>query len=81
MDNQLNELSKGDKANNNPNRYNLRSKKKGGKPDVPEHPTRAENPANDVASNKQGEENIEPPTSSKRSHPRGKRNSQAPLLF
>jgi hypothetical protein len=30
MDNQLNELSKGDKANNSPNRYNLRSKKKEG---------------------------------------------------
>jgi hypothetical protein len=31
MENQLNELSKGDKANNSPNRYNLRSKKKEGK--------------------------------------------------
>jgi hypothetical protein len=29
MDIQLNELSKGDKASDNPNRYNLRSKKKG----------------------------------------------------
>jgi hypothetical protein len=28
MDNQLNELSKGDKASKRPNRYNLRSKKK-----------------------------------------------------
>jgi hypothetical protein len=37
MDNQLNELSKGDKANNSPNRYNLRSKKKEGKPDVPDN--------------------------------------------
>jgi hypothetical protein len=36
MDNQLNELRKGDKANNNPNRYNLRSKKKEGMPDVPD---------------------------------------------
>jgi hypothetical protein len=30
MDNQLNELSKGEKTNNNPNKYNLRSKKKEG---------------------------------------------------
>jgi hypothetical protein len=35
MDNQLNDLSKGDKSNNKPNRYNLRSKKKEGMPNVP----------------------------------------------
>jgi hypothetical protein len=35
MDIQLNELSKGDKANNSLNRYNLRSKKKEGNIDVP----------------------------------------------
>jgi hypothetical protein len=60
MDNQLNELSKGDKANDNPNRYNLRSKKKEGKSDVPDQPTREENPAKDVATT-EGEENTEPP--------------------
>jgi ribonuclease HI len=54
MDNQLNELSKGDKASNNPNRYNLRSKKKEGKPDVPDRPTIAENPAKDVADDNKG---------------------------
>jgi hypothetical protein len=46
-------VSKGDKANNNPNRYNLRSKNKGGNPHVPEQPTREENPAKDVASSNQ----------------------------
>jgi hypothetical protein len=56
MDNQLNEMSKGDKASDNPNRYNLRSKKKGGKPDVPDRPTRAENPVEDVASNNKEKE-------------------------
>ena len=34
MENQLNEMRKGDRANDNPNRYNLRSKKKGGNPNV-----------------------------------------------
>jgi len=34
MDSQLNELSKGEKINDNPNRYNLRSKKKEGKNDT-----------------------------------------------
>jgi hypothetical protein len=51
MDGQLNELSKGEKTNNNPNRYNLRSRKEEGKPDIPDQPTRAENPAKDVADN------------------------------
>jgi hypothetical protein len=50
MDIQLNELSKGDKVNDNPNKYNLMSKKKGGNPDVPDHPTRAENSTEDVVS-------------------------------
>jgi hypothetical protein len=51
MENQLNDLSKGDKASDSPNRYKLRSKKKGGKPDVPDWPTREERSAEDVASN------------------------------
>jgi hypothetical protein len=36
MDSKLNELSKGDRASNSQSRYNLRSKKKIGAPDVPE---------------------------------------------
>jgi hypothetical protein len=56
MDNQLNELSKGERTSGNPNRYNLRSKKKEGNPDIPDQPTRTENPAKDVAaSNKEKE--------------------------
>jgi hypothetical protein len=51
MDNQLNELSKGEKTNSSPNKYNLRSKKKEGKSDIPDQPTRAEKPAKDVADN------------------------------
>jgi hypothetical protein len=51
MDIQLNELSKVDKANDNPNRYNLRSKKKGERHDVLDQSTRTKNPAEDVASN------------------------------
>jgi hypothetical protein len=54
MDSQLNELRKGDKANDNPNRYNLRSKKKEGKPNFPEQPTRAEKPVEDVADDNKG---------------------------
>jgi hypothetical protein len=45
MDSQLNELSKGEKTSNNPNRYSLRSKKKEGKLDISDQPTRVENPA------------------------------------
>ena len=41
MDNQLNELSKGEKTSHTPNRYNLRSKQKEGKADIPDRPTRA----------------------------------------
>jgi hypothetical protein len=56
MDSQLNELSKGERTSGNPNRYNLRSKKKEGKPDIPDQPTRTVNPAKDVAaSNKEKE--------------------------
>jgi hypothetical protein len=49
MDNQLNELSKGEKTSHTPNRYNLRSKQKEGKSDIPDRPTRAEKPAKDIA--------------------------------
>jgi hypothetical protein len=54
MDNHLNEMSKGDKASGSQNRYNLRSKKKEGKPDVLEQPSKAENPAKDVADDNKG---------------------------
>jgi hypothetical protein len=51
MDNQINELSKGDKTNSNPNKYNLRSKKKEGKSDIPDQPPRADKPAKDATNN------------------------------
>jgi hypothetical protein len=54
MESQLNELSKGDKANNSQNRYNLRSKKNLGAPDVPEQFTRTEKLANEVADSSKG---------------------------
>jgi hypothetical protein len=50
MDKQLNKMRKGDKASDKPNRYNLKSKKKGANPDVLDRPTRVENPAEYVAS-------------------------------
>jgi hypothetical protein len=49
MDRQLNDLRKGERTSGNPNRYNLRSKKKEGKPNIPNHPTRTKNHAKDVA--------------------------------
>jgi hypothetical protein len=56
MDSQLNELIKGERTSDNPNRYNLRSKKKEGKPDISDRPTRTENPTKGVvASSKEKE--------------------------
>jgi hypothetical protein len=40
MDNQINELSKGEKTKENSNRYNLRSKNKEEKTDTSDHPTK-----------------------------------------
>jgi hypothetical protein len=42
-------LRKGERTNVNPNRYNLRSKKKEGNPDIYDQPTRTKNLAKDVA--------------------------------
>jgi hypothetical protein len=49
MENQLNELSKGERTSGNPNRYNLRSKKKEGNPDIPDQPTRTKNASTKMA--------------------------------
>jgi hypothetical protein len=43
MDNQINELSKGEKTKENPNRYNLRSKKKEENTDTSDQPTKTKN--------------------------------------
>jgi len=49
MDSQLNELSKGEKTNDNPNRYKLRSKKKEGKTGTSDQPTKTKKFAKHVA--------------------------------
>jgi hypothetical protein len=54
MDSQLNELSKGDKAIDNPGRYDLRSKKKIVAPDAPEQLTRTEKLANETTDSHRG---------------------------
>jgi hypothetical protein len=61
MDNQLNKLSKGGKANDNPNRYNLRSKNKGEKHDVPNWPTKVENPTKEVENSSKEKKTQNPP--------------------
>jgi ribonuclease HI len=61
ISNQLNELSKGEKTSNDLNRYNLRSKKKEAKPDIPERPARAEKPAKDMADNNKERKAHSPP--------------------
>jgi hypothetical protein len=56
MGSQLNELSKGKRTSGNSNRYNLRSKKKEGEPDIHDQPTRTVNPAKDVAASNREKE-------------------------
>jgi ribonuclease HI len=51
IDSQINELSKGEKENSGPNKYNLQSKKKEGKSDIPDPAPRAEKPAKDATNN------------------------------
>jgi hypothetical protein len=48
MNNQVNELGKGEKSNNTPNRYHLRSKKKEGNFDSHDQPLIVEKPAKPV---------------------------------
>jgi hypothetical protein len=51
MENQLNGLSKGDNTNSTPNKYNLKSRKKEGRPNIPGQPTREEKPAKNIIDN------------------------------
>jgi hypothetical protein len=60
LDNQINELSKGHKANNSPNKYNLRSNKKEGNLDAPKQPRREEKPTKDITDIKKGKKVQEP---------------------
>jgi hypothetical protein len=49
MDTQINDMSKGEKTNNSPNKYNLRSKKKELEFGIPNQPSKAEKPTKYVA--------------------------------
>jgi uncharacterized small protein (DUF1192 family) len=51
MNSQLNELSKGDKADGGRGKYNLRSDRRAAAPDNPESSTRAKKPAEQIADN------------------------------
>jgi hypothetical protein len=65
MNSQINELSKGKKSkDNSPNRYNLRSKKKEEKSDIPDQPLLAERPANPttITTKEKKTQNISPTT-------------------
>jgi hypothetical protein len=44
LNSQINELSKGEKANTSPNKYNLQSKRKIEESDIPAQPPRVEKP-------------------------------------
>jgi hypothetical protein len=81
MNSQINELSKGEKASSSPNKYNLRSKKKEGKSDIPDQPLIAEKPAKHATNICQGKENSESLANSQRPCPRGERNSEASFLL
>jgi ribonuclease HI len=61
MNSQINELSKGEKANSSPNKYNLRSKKKEGKSDIPDQPSIAEKPTKDATNNNKEKKAQNPP--------------------
>jgi hypothetical protein len=56
MDSQLNELSKGEKANDHPSKYNLRSKNKEGKTDTSDKPTKTENFSKAMAASIKGKD-------------------------
>jgi hypothetical protein len=61
MDNQLNELSKGEKSNENQNKYNLRSNKEGN-PSTSDHPNKTKNSAKAVVSSSKEKEEQNPQT-------------------
>jgi hypothetical protein len=61
MDNQLNELSKGEKTSHTPNRYNLRSKQKEGKSNIPDQPAREKKIVKDIANRSKEKKAQTPP--------------------
>jgi hypothetical protein len=62
MDNQINELSKGEKEKENPSRYDLRSKKKGEKTNASDQPTKIEKSCHGCDSWQQREIFSKPPS-------------------
>jgi hypothetical protein len=61
LDNQINEISKGDKSNRSPNKYNLRSKKKEVKFDIHDQPSIVEKPTKDVKNSSKEKKAQNPP--------------------
>jgi hypothetical protein len=62
ISNQLNEMRKGEKTSSDLNRYNLKSKKKEAKPDIPERPPRDDKAGKYMAdNNKERKEHSPPP--------------------
>jgi hypothetical protein len=60
MDNQLNEMRKGERTNIQPNIYDLRSKKKEGNLDSPKKPTRTKHLVKEVATRNKEKETQNP---------------------
>jgi hypothetical protein len=81
MTSQMNELSKGEKTSNSPNKYNLRSKKKEGKSDVPDHPSRAEEPTRDAVNNNKEKKSHNPPPMAKEPVPEVREIMKPPSPF
>jgi hypothetical protein len=81
MDIQLNELIKGNKANNIPNRYNLRSKEKDGKSNIPDHPPREDKPDKDTTNNSKEKKAHNPPLVAKGPIPKVKEIPKPPSYF
>jgi hypothetical protein len=61
MSSQINDLSKGGKANDAPNKYKLQSKKKEGKYGIPDQPSKVEKPAKEVANSSNEKKPQKPP--------------------
>jgi ribonuclease HI len=74
-------VSKGDKASSSQNRYNLKSKKKIGMPNVSEKPTRPENTAKDMSDNNKAKKTQTPPRVVKAPIPEVKEIPKPPSSF
>jgi hypothetical protein len=81
IDSQLNEMNKGERTSGNPNRYNLRSKKKEGKPNSPEHPNGTKHHVKEVAARNKEKEAQDPQTVVKFPIPEAKEIMKSPSSF